>query len=105
MASDSGHQTLQEIQADYAARIAAASCDTDAAALRQELAERESEIMSKSYGREDFEPLVILGQGAFGQVRLVRKVGTSEVFAMKIMKKQAMIEKNQITHLISERGM
>ena len=46
----------------------------------------------------DFEPLAVLGRGAFGKVYLVRKrdsVG-SEVYAMKKMLKSVMIVKNQV---------
>lgn len=37
------------------------------------------------------------------QVRIVRKVTTGEVLAMKIMKKEAMVLKNQIGHIKAER--
>ena len=37
---------------------------------------------------KDFEPLSIIGRGAFGEVRICRVKHTGEVVAMKKMKKQ-----------------
>jgi hypothetical protein len=45
---------------------------------------------------KDFENIKLIGRGAFGEVRLVRKKDTGEYFAMKIMNKDFMIEKNQV---------
>jgi serine/threonine kinase 38 len=53
----------------------------------------------------DFEPLAIIGRGAFGEVRLVRKRDTREVFAVKSMLKEHMILKNQINHVKAERDV
>lgn len=54
---------------------------------------------------DDFEPLVIIGRGAFGEVRLVRKKTSNEVFAMKSMIKEAMVRKNQVGHVRAERDV
>lgn len=53
----------------------------------------------------DFEPLTLIGRGAFGEVRLVRKRDTREIFALKSMIKQAMVMKNQVGHLRDERDL
>jgi serine/threonine kinase 38 len=42
----------------------------------------------------DFEPLSIIGRGAFGEVRICRIKATGEVVAMKKMKKAEMVAKN-----------
>jgi serine/threonine kinase 38 len=42
----------------------------------------------------DFEPLSIIGRGAFGEVRICRHKQTGEVVAMKKMKKSEMVYKN-----------
>jgi serine/threonine kinase 38 len=42
----------------------------------------------------DFEPLKIIGKGAFGEVRVCREKATREVVAVKKMKKSEMIYKN-----------
>ena len=55
----------------------------------------------------DFESLNIIGRGAFGEVRLVRMKNrhTQEIYAMKSMLKEAMITKNQVSHIRAERDI
>lgn len=48
-------------------------------------------------GVEDFEPLKVIGRGAFGEVRLVQKKDTGHVYAMKILRKADMLEKEQVS--------
>ncbi|KAH8093668.1 serine/threonine kinase [Aureococcus anophagefferens] len=62
--------------------------------------------------RDDFEPVALIGKGAFGEVRLVRGAGTGlvgvdtrELFALKSMMKNAMVAKNQVAHVRAERDM
>lgn len=45
----------------------------------------------------DFEMLRIIGRGAFGEVRLVKYKETGEVFAMKIMLKEVLVDKDQVS--------
>ncbi len=45
-------------------------------------------------GVRDYEPLSIIGRGAFGEVRICRHRQTGEVIAMKKMKKDEMDLKN-----------
>lgn len=45
---------------------------------------------------DDFDPLVIIGRGAFGEVRLVKKKASGDIYAMKSMIKEAMVRKNQV---------
>lgn len=53
----------------------------------------------------DFEPLSIIGRGAFGEVRICRFKETGEVIAMKKMKKAEMLYKNQVAHVKAERDV
>jgi tRNA A-37 threonylcarbamoyl transferase component Bud32 len=56
----------------------------------------------------DFESLAIIGRGAFGEVRLVRRkdnIRTKEVYALKSMLKENMISKNQVHHIRAERDI
>ena len=53
----------------------------------------------------DFEPLTIIGRGAFGEVRICRVKSTGEVVAIKKMKKSEMIYKNQVAHVKAERDI
>ncbi|GAB1300807.1 Serine/threonine-protein kinase 38 [Apodemus speciosus] len=52
-------------------------------------------------GLEDFESLKVIGRGAFGEVRLVQKKDTGHVYAMKILRKADMLEKEQVVSLYS----
>jgi serine/threonine kinase 38 len=49
--------------------------------------------------------LKIIGRGAFGEVRVCRNRKTSEVVAIKKMKKTEMIYKNQVAHVRAERDI
>lgn len=53
----------------------------------------------------DFEPIAIIGRGAFGEVRLCRWKENGELVAIKKMAKTDMIVKNQIQHIRAERDV
>ncbi len=62
-------------------------------------AARDAELDSKRrLTTADFEPLSVIGRGAFGEVKLVRMRDrfSRELYAMKSMLKEAMILKNQV---------
>ena len=44
---------------------------------------------------DDFDLLKVLGKGGFGKVMLVRKKHTTDIYAMKVLKKEAVIRRNQ----------
>jgi serum/glucocorticoid-regulated kinase 2 len=50
-----------------------------------------------------FEPLKVLGRGAFGKVIQVRKRDTGKIYAMKILKKTMVFAKKQVDHTKAER--
>jgi len=52
---------------------------------------------------DDFEILKVLGRGAFGKVMLVEKKDTKQLFALKSMHKEDIIDKDQIEHTKTER--
>mmetsp|Transcript_3181 Transcript_3181/g.9693 ORF Transcript_3181/g.9693 Transcript_3181/m.9693 type:complete len:466 (+) Transcript_3181:97-1494(+) len=54
---------------------------------------------------DDFENIHVIGQGAFGEVRLVRMRSTGEYFAMKKLKIEDMLRQEQINHAWSERSI
>ena len=56
-------------------------------------------------GLEDFESLKVIGRGAFGEVWLVQKKDTGHVYAMKILCKAGMLEKEQAGHIRAERDI
>jgi len=45
----------------------------------------------------------VLGRGAFGKVMLVKKKDTSEMFALKSMKKAELVAKDQVEHTKTEK--
>lgn len=102
---------------------------------RLQHAQKETEFLRLKRSRlgvEDFEPLKVIGRGAFGevsfcpakqtireqcrryfihlryrigQVRLVQKKDTGHVYAMKILRKADMLEKEQVAHVRAERDV
>uniref|UniRef100_A0AAV1UVF8 non-specific serine/threonine protein kinase n=1 Tax=Peronospora matthiolae TaxID=2874970 RepID=A0AAV1UVF8_9STRA len=71
---------------------------------------RSQELQSMRHQRKrlavgDFQPLAVIGRGAFGEVRLVRKRDSSEIFALKSLEKSAMVLKNQVGHVKAERDI
>uniref|UniRef100_A0A8C1QQ04 non-specific serine/threonine protein kinase n=1 Tax=Cyprinus carpio TaxID=7962 RepID=A0A8C1QQ04_CYPCA len=56
-------------------------------------------------GLDDFESLKVIGRGAFGEVRLVQKKDTGHIYAMKILRKSDMLEKEQVAHIRAERDI
>ena len=47
----------------------------------------------------------VVGQGAFGKVYQVRRTGTSEIYAMKVMRKDKIVQKNHAEYIKSERDI
>ncbi|XP_047323344.1 serine/threonine-protein kinase AtPK2/AtPK19-like [Impatiens glandulifera] len=56
-------------------------------------------------GLEDFEVMKVVGQGGFGKVYQVRKKGTCEIYAMKVMRKDKIMEKNHAGYMKAERDI
>lgn len=53
-------------------------------------------LMRQRHGSGDFEPLTIIGRGAFGEVRIVRERATGKLLAMKKLKKSEMLKRGQV---------
>ncbi|CCE63697.1 hypothetical protein TPHA_0F02150 [Tetrapisispora phaffii CBS 4417] len=54
---------------------------------------------------EDFQTVKVIGKGAFGEVRLVQKVDTGKIYAMKTLLKSEMYKKDQLAHVKAERDV
>lgn len=67
-------------------------------------AEKKRQQRQKQTVRE-YEPVKIIGRGAFGEVRLCRYIKTGELVAVKKMKKKEMVHKNQVQHVKAERDV
>ena len=57
----------------------------------------------KNVGLNDFKILKVIGRGTFGKVCLVQYKLTKEYFAMKIMKKDVLLEHNQVKSALLEK--
>ncbi|KAH3765114.1 AGC/NDR/NDR protein kinase [Pelomyxa schiedti] len=76
--------------------------------MRKQLAACESYFLRskrRPMTARDFTTVCVLGRGAFGEVRLVRKKNTNEIFAMKKLSKADMMKKNQVAHVRAERDI
>ncbi|CAN8270002.1 unnamed protein product [Cochlearia groenlandica] len=61
--------------------------------------------VSAGVGIDDFEIMKVVGKGAFGKVYQVRKKETSEIYAMKVMRKDHIMEKNHAEYMKAERDI
>ncbi|KAI4342666.1 hypothetical protein MLD38_027260 [Melastoma candidum] len=76
--------------------------------LLKYLEKKETEYMRMQrhkMGADDFEPLTIIGKGAFGEVRICREKSSGHVYAMKKLKKSEMLRRGQVEHVKAERNL
>ena len=74
--------------------------------FRQNFLHSEAELMRqmrKKMSIREFEPLTIIGRGAFGEVRVCRQKSNGDIVAIKKMRKEDMLNKNQLMHVRTER--
>jgi RAC serine/threonine-protein kinase len=57
----------------------------------------------KEVNMEDFDLMKVIGKGSFGKVLLVKKRDTKKTYAMKILNKKAIIERNELEHTKTEK--
>ena len=60
---------------------------------------------SKQISISDFILLKTVSSGAYGKVILARKKNTRDIFAVKVLEKEKMIQKNVIEFVINERNI
>lgn len=56
----------------------------------------------KKIALDNFEYLKVLGKGTFGKVILCREKSTSMMYAIKILKKEVIIAKDEVAHTLTE---
>lgn len=59
--------------------------------------------MSKSATIDDFNFNTLIGKGTYAKVFLVTRKSDGELFALKVLKKKYIVEKNQEVHIMTER--
>lgn len=53
----------------------------------------------------DFRTVKIIGKGAFGEVKLVQKLDTGKVYAMKTLQKVEMLKRDQVCNVLTVRDV
>ena len=54
---------------------------------------------------DDFALLAVIGKGSFGKVMQVRKKDNNKIYAMKVLRKDAIIARKQVAHTRSEKAI
>jgi len=82
--------------------------EDEVAKIKEEILHKEGENLRKKRKKIsifDFEPLKIIGKGAFGEVRVCKYIPNGDIVAIKKMKKEEMHKKNQVLHVRAERDV
>ena len=69
--------------------------------INQIESQKSRKIREKQTIRE-YESIKIIGRGAFGEVHVCREIKTGKIYAIKKIKKDVLIQKNQVIHIRSE---
>jgi len=59
----------------------------------------------KRYTLDSFKMVRVIGKGSFGKVFLVREKDSETIYAMKVLKKENIIKRNQVEHTKTERNV
>ncbi|KAL0920244.1 hypothetical protein M5K25_009365 [Dendrobium thyrsiflorum] len=76
--------------------------------ILKNLERKETEYMRlqrHKMGVDDFDLLIMIGKGAFGEVRIVREKATGTIYAMKKLRKSEMLRRGQVEHVRAERNI
>ena len=80
-------------------------CDKEKQKIKKEIYKQEMIKSRKSREKQsirDYESIAIIGRGAFGEVHVCREKKTDKIYAIKKIKKEILILKNQIIHVLNE---
>lgn len=88
-----------------AASVGGKPVTTEASPGPGNIAGGEYALFSNKLTIEDFDLLKVLGKGSFGKVMLVKKKddATATLYAMKTLRKAALVKRNQLAHTSTER--
>jgi serine/threonine kinase 38 len=80
-------------------------CDKEKQKIKKEIYRQEMTKLRKAREKQsikDYESIAIIGRGAFGEVHVCREKKTDKIYAIKKIKKNILILKNQIIHVLNE---
>jgi len=98
-----GAQTTPHKASDESAHSPARSYEEEEAAPPEEKAEEDEVLLEdEDVGFKSFEIIELLGQGTFGKVFKVKKVGTDKIYAMKVLKKSVLVKNKHLKYAITE---
>ena len=63
---------------------------------------KEKLIEDEDVGFKSFKIIELLGQGTFGKVFKVQKIGTDDIYAMKVLKKSVLVKNKHLKYAITE---
>uniref|UniRef100_A0A5S6QVC2 non-specific serine/threonine protein kinase n=1 Tax=Trichuris muris TaxID=70415 RepID=A0A5S6QVC2_TRIMR len=104
-AIESVSNLLKELDAEAAKSILQNGdemCDASGLPTKLEHSMRIADGPSRKLSLDDFVLLKVLGKGTFGRVILAREKHTDELFAIKILKKEVIIAKDEVAHTLTE---
>ena len=61
--------------------------------------------MNQEQSVKDFNLLAVIGKGTYAKVLLVRSKKDNQVYAMKVLKKKYIMEKNQANNIMTEKNI
>uniref|UniRef100_A0A8P4FYH9 non-specific serine/threonine protein kinase n=1 Tax=Dicentrarchus labrax TaxID=13489 RepID=A0A8P4FYH9_DICLA len=70
--------------------------------VENDVKSKESCVTKTQSTMNDFDYLKLLGKGTFGKVILVREKASGTYYAMKILKKEVIIAKDEVAHTLTE---
>ena len=80
-------------------------CEKEKQKIKKEIYRQEMIKSRKNREKQsihDYESIAIIGRGAFGEVHVCREKKTDKIYAIKKIKKDVLILKNQIIHILNE---
>jgi len=106
--STEGSDASQPQQEDHAEHTDGEEEDGNDTDNSDEVDNDEPIIFSKNkqvVTKDDFELLTVIGKGSFGKVMQVKKKDDGKIYAMKVLRKDTIIARKQVTHTKAEKNI